>query len=121
MIHKIFVLVVIQSLLLSGCYTWEIVKTPDPGSKIKITTRDFKEIELSHWTEKDDYFAYYSSRTDTMQKDTLKGGVKFYKKDILAIKEKKFDTLRTTIVLVSSITIVVYIVALIAFQNWDNM
>ncbi len=121
MIKKTFVLIVIQSLLLSGCYTWEIVKTPEPGSKIKITTRDFKEIELSHWTEKDDYFAYYSSRTDTMQKDTFKGGVKFYKKDILAIKEKKFDTLRTTIVLVSSITIVVYIVALIAFQNWDSM
>jgi len=109
----IITLVLILSLLFTGCYSWEIIETPEPESHIKITTQNYEVYELTSWSNEGKYIVGDAGETIREGTSTLKVKTRIYKNDIYQYEEKKFDVLNTTILLTTALVIVV------AFVSYD--
>jgi hypothetical protein len=106
---KIITLVLIWSLLFTGCSTWEIIETPEPDSHIKITTQNYEVFEMPSWSEEGEYIVGDAGETKREGRTTLKVKTRIYKNDIYQYEEKKFDVLNTAILLVGTAALAVVI------------
>ena len=112
---KIITLVLIWSLLFTGCYSWEIIETPEPDSHIKITTQNYEIFEMPSWSEDGDYIVGDAGETKREGRTTPKLKTRIYKNDIYQYEEKKLDVLNTAILLVGTAALAF----VIAFGNSD--
>ena len=86
-------------LLFTGCYSWRIIDTPEPGSHIKIYTKHKEVIEVKDWRYED------GNIVCDMGEEKLEGytAVKVYteidKKELYQIEEEYFDAANTLILI----------------------
>jgi len=86
-------------LLFTGCYSWRIIDTPEPGSHIKIYTMHKGVIEVKDWRYED------GNIVCDMGEEKLEGytAVKVYteidKKELYQIEEEYFDAVNTLVLI----------------------
>lgn len=93
--------ILVPCLLLqfTGCYSWRIIDTPEPGSHIKIYTKHEGVIEVKDWRYED------GNIVCDMGEEKLEGytAVKVYteidKKELNQIEEEYFDAANTLVLI----------------------
>lgn len=108
------VIIIISSLLLTCCTSWETVQSVEPNSTIKITTNEDKIFEMSDWTEEPEYFEGYAGETKTEGNFTMKYRTTVYKSDIKILEEQQYDGTKTLWFSVGAFVATVGILAIIA-------
>jgi len=100
--------ILIPFLLLqfSGCYSWRIVETPEPGSHIKIFTTNNKVIESKNWRYENGNLVGDMGEEKLEGYTAVKVETTIEQKEINKIEEEYLNEGETSIILGSVLIIV---------------
>lgn len=98
---KIISYLLIFSILLTGCYSWELVQEPEQDSTIKITTQDQQIYEMTDWQETEDFIIGDTGETKRDGRFTTMLQTRIHKREINKYEIKKIDDLNTIILIIS--------------------
>jgi hypothetical protein len=106
-------------LQLCGCYSWRIVETPEPGSNIKIYTKNYKVIEPKNWRYEDGNIVGFMGEEKLEGYTAVKVETKMEQKEINKIEEEYLNITNTSI-LIGGIVIVGLLILYVIFAIEAN-
>ena len=106
-------------LQLCGCYSWRIVETPEPGSNIKIYTKNYKVIEPKNWRYEDGNIVGFMGEEKLEGYTAVKVETKMEQKEINKIEEEYLNITNTSI-LIGGIVIVGLLILYVIFAVEAN-
>ena len=106
-------------LQLCGCYSWRIVETPEPGSNIKIYTKNYKVIEPKNWRYEDGNIVGFMGEEKLEGYTAVKVETKMEQKEINKIEEEYLNITNTSI-LIGGIVIVGLMILYVIFAVEAN-
>ena len=102
-------------LQLCGCYSWRIVETPEPGSNIKIYTKNYKVIEPKNWRYEDGNIVGFMGEEKLEGYTAVKVETKMEQEEINKIEEEYLNITNTSI-LIGGIVIVGLMILYVIFS-----
>ena len=116
MCKKMISPLLILSILLTGCYSWEIVQQPELDSTIRITTKDGKVYRMSEWEDKNGQITGDAGEIKREGRFHSELITKINKVDINQYEVSKFDGLKTLIVIGG----LILVGGIIFWATWDG-
>ena len=80
---------------LCGCYSWRIVEKPEPGSNIKIFTKNNKILKPKNWRYEDGKFVGFMGEEKLKGYTAVKIETTIEQKEINKIEEEYFNSMNT--------------------------
>lgn len=117
--HIAAILIPCFLLQLCGCYGWRIVETPEPGSNIKIYTKNYKVIEPKNWRYEDGNIVGFMGEEKLEGYTAVKVETKMEQKEINKIEEEYLNITNTSI-LIGGIVIVGLLILYVIFAVEAN-
>lgn len=112
MYKSIITYFLILSIIITGCYSWELVQEPELDSTIKITTKNNEVYEMSIWQEEADNIVGDAGETKREGRFTKQLQTKINKGDIDKVEVRYVDGLKTLLFLAGTLIVIGVVVAL---------
>jgi hypothetical protein len=116
MCKKIISHLLILSILLTGCYSWELVQEPEANSTIRVTTKDNEVYQMSEWEDKNEQIIGDAGEIKREGRFTQELITKINKKDITKYEVRYVDGSKTLIVLGG----LILVGAIVTYATWDG-